>query len=106
MIKTVTLLRRRPDLTREEFDRHWRTVHAPLVLALPGVVAYVQGRVLGDVLDTDVDGIAEVWYRSEKDMRATFATPEYAALLSDEANFMGPTTGESVFVAVEERRLR
>jgi uncharacterized protein (TIGR02118 family) len=85
MIKTVTLLKRRSDLTRDEFVQHWRTVHAALVLDLPGVVGYVQGRVVAKAWDTDIDGVADVWYESLESMRATLGSAAYASLLADEA---------------------
>jgi uncharacterized protein (TIGR02118 family) len=107
VIKTVTLLKRRPDLSSEEFHRHWREIHGPLVLALPGVLRYVQCRPLetgGD--EPAVDGIAEVWYADLPSMRAALASPAYVTLIADEANFMGPSTKESIFLTVEEDQLR
>jgi uncharacterized protein (TIGR02118 family) len=103
VIKTVTVLHRRPDLTSEQFHAHWRDHHAPLVLAIPGVRRYVQGRPVAlDQVPADCDGIAEVWYDDEESMRDAFATPEYAALIDDERHFMARTTSELVFVCVRE----
>ena len=103
MIKTVTILNRRADLTSAEFHRHWKTVHADLVLAMPKVRRYVQCRPLEvPGREAPCDGVAEVWYDSVEDFLATAASPEYARLLADEKNFMGARTQESVFVIVEE----
>lgn len=103
MIKTVTLLTRRADLTREQFHQHWKNVHAPLVLAMPKVRRYVQCRPLEvPGRQAPCDGVAEVWYDSVEDFLATADSPEYARLLADEKNFMGAETRESVFVIVEE----
>jgi hypothetical protein len=33
MIKLTFCLRRKPDMTLEEFQRYWRETHAPLVAA-------------------------------------------------------------------------
>lgn len=103
MIKTVTVLTRRSDLTSEQFHEHWKNVHAPLVLAMPMVRRYVQCRPL-DVpgRPAPCDGVAEVWYDSVEDFLATAESPEYATLLADEKNFMGAKTQDSVFVIVEE----
>jgi uncharacterized protein (TIGR02118 family) len=107
MIKTVTLLKRRPDLTSEEFHRHWREIHGPLVLALPGVLRYVQCRPLAMIAgQPDVDGIAEVWYADVPSMRAALESAAYVTLIADEVNFMGPSTKESIFMTVEEDALR
>ena len=45
MIKVIFCLRRLPGLTREQFQKHWRTVHATLVkkhAKALGVQRYVQ----------------------------------------------------------------
>ena len=103
MIKTVTILIRRPDLTSEQFHDHWKNVHAPLVLAMPKVRRYVQCRPLeAPGREAPCDGVAEVWYDSMEDFLATADSPEYERLLADEKNFMGPRTQDSVFVIVEE----
>ncbi len=103
MIKTVTLLHRRSDLTSEQFHDHWKTVHAALVLAMPKVRRYVQCRpVEVPGREAPCDGVAEVWYDSVEDFLSTAESAEYARLLADEKHFMGAKTGESVFVIVNE----
>lgn len=105
-MKTVTLLKRRPDLTTEEFHRYWRDVHAPLMLAVPGCVRYIQGRPVPGYRDAGVDGVAEVWYPDEQTMLAAFRTPQYAALIADEVNFMAVQTDHLIFLTVQEDVLR
>ena len=75
MIKVVRLLTRKPELTHEQFVRHWLEIHAPLAHAVPGVRRYVQSHIVGtrtrsDIPETDVeiDGIAELWYDDEATM--------------------------------------
>ena len=103
LIKTVTLLTRRPDLSSEEFHRHWKDIHAPLVLALPGVCRYVQCRPIQvPGREPQYDGIAEVWYEDIESLNATLQTSEYEILLNDEKNFMGSMTKDSIFMFVEE----
>lgn len=103
MIKTVTLLTRRSDLTSEQFHEHWKTVHAELVLAMPLVRRYVQCRpVAVPGREPPCDGVAEVWYDTVEDFVATAASSEYARLLDDEPNFMGAKTQDLPFVIVEE----
>ena len=96
MIKTVTLLTRRADLTAEEFHRHWKRVHAPLVLAMPGVRRYVQCR------PVSITGKEPPF----DDLQATIGSPECKALLADEKNFMGAKTEDSIFVIVEEDEIQ
>jgi uncharacterized protein (TIGR02118 family) len=69
MIKVVGLLTRKPELTHEQFVKHWLEIHGPLAHAVPGIRRYVQSHIVGtrtrpDIPETDVevDGIAELWY--------------------------------------------
>ncbi|WP_095013383.1 EthD domain-containing protein [Tsuneonella mangrovi] len=109
MLKLTLCVHRLPSLTREEFQKHWRENHAPLVRAAAealGIRRYVQshtfehpiadgtaqarGMVHGD--DVDFDGLAELWFDSEEALLAARATPEGrkhgAILLEDEARFI------------------
>ena len=86
MIKVVGLLTRRPELTHEQFVKHWLEIHGPLAHAVPGVRRYVQSHIVGtrtrpDIPETDVevDGIAELSYNDEA------ALARAAALARDEA---------------------
>jgi uncharacterized protein (TIGR02118 family) len=96
MIKVVGLLTRRPELTHEQFVKHWLEIHGPLALAVPGVRRYVQSHIIGtrtrpDVPETqvDVDGIAELWYDDEAALAQAAATPEMKRLTDDGALFIG-----------------
>jgi hypothetical protein len=42
MLKVDILVRRRPDLTHEQFVEHWRDVHAQLFSSQPAVKKYVR----------------------------------------------------------------
>ena len=47
MLKLIYCLRRKPDLSVEEFQRYWREVHVPLVAEraeLLGVKRYIQAH--------------------------------------------------------------
>lgn len=103
-VKTVTLLRRRRDLSSSQFHQYWRYVHAPLVWRLAGVVRYAQSRIQpwDGESDTYYDGIAEVWYSDAKAMRKAFESEEYRQLLADEPNFMAAATKDLIFVAAVE----
>ena len=54
MIKSISLLTRRPELTHEEFVRHWVEIHAPLAHAVPGVRRYVQNHIQGERTRPDI----------------------------------------------------
>ena len=108
MIKVVGLLTRRPELTHEQFVRHWFEIHGPLARAVPGVRRYVQSHIIGtrtraDIPETDVavDGIAELWYDDQEALARATATPEMKRLTDDGALFIGQIKS---FV-VEERQI-
>ena len=104
MIKLVFCCRRRPDMTREAFQKRWLEVHGPLVARvreqMPMMKRYVQSHSLPDEVSEVVraprgagpayDGITEVWFDSLESMGAgTEEAIEGArALLEDEAKFL------------------
>lgn len=105
MIKVVYCMRRRPELSEAAFQRYWKEVHAPLMLQRAAelkLAAYVQtspahsafsARVeRGGVLDRPFDGVAELYWASEDDMRHAFedarALEVQRLLAADERNFI------------------
>ena len=108
MIKSLSLLTRRPELTHDEFVRHWIEIHAPLAHAVPGLRRYVQNHIVGarsrpDIPDTDVsvDGIAELWFDDRAAMERANASPEAKRLHDDGALFIG---GIKTFI-IEEKTI-
>ena len=118
MIKLVYCLRRRPELSRQEFQRYWRETHGPLVsdrAALLRIRRYVQVHTLDSPLNEAIrrsregageafDGVAELWWDSADDLAASTATPEgrkaALELLEDERNFID-FSRSALFVAQE-----
>jgi uncharacterized protein (TIGR02118 family) len=100
MFKRISLLVRKPGISREEFARHWREIHGPLALPLPKVVRYVQNHIREEgarhphlpAAGGQVDGIVEFWFENRQDMEQAFATPEAAALFADGALFIESVT--------------
>ena len=105
MIKIEFCLRRRADLSREEFQAYWRTSHAPLVQSHAealGIRRYVQVHSIDDSVSTAVagprrspepfDGVAEIWLDSLDALIAAGSTDAGraagAALLQDERRFI------------------
>ena len=106
MIDIVFCLRRRPDLSAEEFRRYWLEQHAPLVeshAATLGIVRYSQHHTI-DMPLTEVlragrgcapeqfDGMALISFESLDALQAAAASPEGVAagveLLDDERRFI------------------
>jgi uncharacterized protein (TIGR02118 family) len=106
MIKLVFAIKRREDLTREEFQRYWREEHAQLVRRHAEVLRirrYVQTHTLDTDLDATIsgvrgsqpatyDGVAELWWENlEELVQVAMSEQGQAAqveLLEDEARFI------------------
>ncbi|MGZ4735525.1 MAG: EthD domain-containing protein [Acidimicrobiia bacterium] len=105
MIKLVFCLRRRDDLSREEFQRYWLEQHGPLVRSHAGALGirrYVQVHSIDDGISIAVagsrnppppyDGVAELWFDDLEALAAAGSTDEGraagAALLVDEQRFI------------------
>jgi uncharacterized protein (TIGR02118 family) len=121
MVKLVILFSRRPELTQEAFEEYWRNDHAQLVNKLADALRlrrYVQSRnIHHGLIDAfaaargfsgAADGLVEVWWESEEEMQAAFASPEgqaaSAELSEDEARFCDMSTAVA-FLSVENEVL-
>lgn len=106
MIRLVSLVRRKPELSLAEFQDYWRNEHGPLVAyhqVRLGIERYTQSHRLEDPanermatarggMEAPYDGVAELWFESEAAFvaagRSEGGRAAGAALLADEANFI------------------
>lgn len=107
MIVRMGLLRRRPDLSPEAFRRHWRDMHGPLAARMPNLRGYHQNHIVDRrQLGVDhargvweIDGISELWFDSEADMKAAIASDAYQPVRADSESFLAETR----VVSIEQR---
>lgn len=106
MIKLVFAIRRRPGMSREEFQRYWREEHAGLVRRHADelrIRRYVQTHARDTDLDEALagtrgseprfyDGVAELWWDSMEDLIAASTSEAGQAagreLVEDEQRFI------------------
>ncbi len=106
VIRLVYLLRRKPELSLDAFQRYWRETHGPLVASVATVLdirRYVQVHAVDDPVNAAMqtarggmepayDGVAELWFESDEALAETMASSEGQAagamLLEDEAKFI------------------
>lgn len=105
MIKLVYGIRRRADISEEEFHRYWLEDHGPLVKSIAkdiGALRYVQSHTIAPELnatfrdsrglDEPYDGITEIWYESIEAMQGNRDDPARREagrkLAEDEAKFI------------------
>ena len=86
MIKTISIVKKRPDITREEFYGYWKDVHGPLVARhIPGLRKYIQNHYIEvSGYNEEGDGIIETWY---DDVDSFLKSMEFNG--SDEARELG-----------------
>ena len=71
-VRRISFVRAASTLTRAQMARHWREVHWPIArVHHPALWRYVQNVVVGPITPgaPDVDGIAELHFRSVHDLR-------------------------------------
>jgi uncharacterized protein (TIGR02118 family) len=86
---TVTfVLHERPGMDRAEALHYWRTTHADLVRAVPGVQHYVQLHATG-APDGEPPflGVASLTFADDEAFAAGAGSPEFGAAVADVANF-------------------
>ena len=105
MVKLVYCLRRRADVSPEEFYRYWLDTHGPKVkntAEAMRALRYIQSHtcapevnqafVASRGLAPAYDGITEVWWNNIEDLKAAMASPAgseaMAMLREDESRFI------------------
>ncbi len=74
MFKAMILLTRREDMTPDDFRSWWLDEHRPLALQLPGLRRMVVNIVEADPSEAGIDGVAELWFDTQADFEAAYAT--------------------------------
>jgi uncharacterized protein (TIGR02118 family) len=76
VIRRLSLVRKRPELTRDEFLARWTGEHVEIAKQLPGLRGYVIHILDGDA--PPFDGIAVTSFATREDAERAFADPELA----------------------------
>jgi uncharacterized protein (TIGR02118 family) len=92
MVKIVALIRRKPELSRDEFLHFWQEEHPPYVQALPGIRKYVQNAAVDGYREWAYDGAAELWFDSVRAVAAAFDSPAAEPMGEHEEAFIGELT--------------
>ncbi len=107
LIKVISLIVRRPDLSREEFADHYEVVHAPLALPfLKDLRGYTRNHVRELISGSPLtfDCASEFWYADQAAVERTLrfmASPQSQPLREDELKFMDKP--RNVFFSVVEK---
>jgi uncharacterized protein (TIGR02118 family) len=92
MIKAISLLKRKPGISLEEFSKHYEEVHVPLAMKHFPFKRYARNYLSGaDAEQLGFDCITEVWFETMEDCEAAAAfsaSKAYKVISDDEERFM------------------
>jgi EthD domain len=92
VFKSIALIPRRRDLSRDSFREYYESRHAPLAIRhIDSFVKYVRNHVVFAEPEVSFDTLSEFWFESGAANRALIAwhaTPSASVLHEDEARFM------------------
>lgn len=106
MIVRSTALVRLPQLSRADFQSHWRDRHAPLIIGFAsvlGIISYrqVHAQAPEGEADPAFDGFAHVVFESHDAFRAMLGTPAGVsaakAVWRDEQEFIDTSRSVSIW---------
>jgi uncharacterized protein (TIGR02118 family) len=112
--KVVWFAKFRADIPRQAAADHWRDVHGPIALRVPGIDRYVQNlSVAAFDLDGEIDGelpafdgFSECWYADHDAYLRSQESPEWDELYADGFNFLDVAALEGMSAVLEERVIR
>ena len=87
MYRVLFVVHRKPELSREEFLRHYREVHVPIAETFPGLRDY---RIFPRPADAEgaPDAFAVMTFDSEEAFGAATQSPEFARAVEDNETFV------------------
>ena len=74
MFKAMILLTRRAEMTHDEFVAWWLGEHAALASGLPRLRGLTFNVVAVGHDENGIDGVSELWFDSQADFEAAYAT--------------------------------
>lgn len=95
MIAAISMMRRRGDISLDQFRRHWLDPHGVMTAELPGVRYYIQSHCLDApgtnalAKDLAIDGFPQLWFDSIEARRIAYTSPRIAECNVDSEHFVG-----------------
>jgi len=98
MIIRTGLIKKRDDISEEDFEYHWLNIHGALALRVPGLRGYTQNHVVegykvtGSSALHHIDGISQLWFDDIPAMIRAMASTEQQACVDDIKGFLSHVT--------------
>ncbi len=95
MIAAISMMRRRADISLEQFRRHWLDPHGVMTAELPGVRYYIQSHCLDApgtnalAKDLAIEGFPQLWFDGLEARRIAYTSPRIAECNIDSEQFVG-----------------
>jgi uncharacterized protein (TIGR02118 family) len=107
VIKLICFVKRKPGMSSEDFHKHWREVHGPLVASTKSgqhAIRYEQNHRATEPTEhlgtAGYDGVTIQWYESVADFEASIREDDYADIAADIEKFMD--VNDIVYLLTEE----
>ncbi len=100
MRHVVFLVKKRPDMSQEEFAHYWLNDHTPLTAKVKGVVGYRCYPALPGQGESPYEGVAILSFADDAAFEAAMESSEFASALADAPNFQN--TRETVSFEASE----
>jgi hypothetical protein len=95
VVRLICLLKRKPELSAEQFREHWQTRHAPLIRSTATIARHVASYEQYLPADSPIplgrefDGVTIMGFADSAAFAAFLAEPDYAAVIApDERRFL------------------
>ncbi len=98
-VKRMSFLRKRPEISFEEFQTQWFGLHATLVKRIPGLLGYRQNLVVDrrknrfaddeDTTQIPIDGVVELWFEDSEAIDRGFRSPRGETTMMHAEEFLG-----------------
>lgn len=107
MIKLIVAIKKLPELSSEEFSKHWRETHAALVRDNPASKKYIKKYIQCHTIPSNeeevaFDGTAEIWFDSVADQQAFFSDEDYLTHIQPDEGKFADMTRTVFFITKEE----
>ena len=101
-MKAIAFLKKRDDLSFEDFASHLLNEHVPFMRALPGLERWAVNLAVHGEEAAPYDAVTEFWFVDAEAFQTAMASDEVAAALKDGEAFVAPP-GPTLMVAEEHQ---
>ena len=99
-MKAIAFLKRKDNLSFDEFARHLMNEHVPFMHAVPLLERWAVNLALHGDQPQPYDAVTEFWFADAEAFQTAMASPAVAAALQDAQAFVAPP-GPLIMVAEE-----